>query len=480
MFKYFIALFLIGFSAFAQDLKEDLPKLDLKGEAEYEDDFLSASFHKSRRDSLRKLLPEGGVAIFFSSPIRNRSNDVDYEYHQDPNFYYLTGLKEPNAAIILFKESYFHNGILTNEILFMQEKDSVIELWNGKRMGVEMGRKELGIKTVEANAELPHFSEMDSSRKIYYIKPTALQIGDSSNTKQLFGLYTQLIRALPESKNYAEKHLQLMMAKLRQVKTDEEMKLLRKAIDITCAAQIELMRSLQPGMHEYETEAIVEYIFKRNGAEHPGFPSIQGGGENSCVLHYISNRKQLRPKDLLVSDIGAEYHSYTADVTRTIPADGHFSKEERAIYELVLKAQTAGIAEARVGNNFFEPHRIAKKIIAEGLMELGIIDKVEHVGRYFMHGSSHYLGLDVHDAGLYGKLEEGNVITVEPGIYITENADCDKKWWNIGVRIEDDILITASGPENLSDKAPKTVAEIEKLMLEQGYFEEEKILQESN
>jgi len=224
------------------------------------------------------------------------------------------------------------------------------------------------------------------------------------------------------------------------------------------------MKNIQPDMAEYETEAIIEYVFKKNGAEYPGFPSIQGSGENSCILHYTSNRRPLKNGGLLVSDVGAEYHAYTADVTRTIPPSGKFSKEERLIYKLVLDAQDAGIEVSRAGNTFWEPHRAALKVITDGLMKLKIIEDASEVGNYFMHGTSHYLGLDVHDAGLYMPLAPNQVITVEPGIYIAEGSNCDPKWWNIGVRIEDDILITTGEPENLSARAPRSIDEIEKLM----------------
>lgn len=224
-------------------------------------------------------------------------------------------------------------------------------------------------------------------------------------------------------------------------------------------------------MKEYQSQAIVEYVFKTNGAEYPGFPTIMGAGENTCVLHYTSNRKPLEKNDLLVSDIGAEYHGYTADVTRTLPVNGMFSEEQKIIYNIVLDAQKAGIAQCKKGNKFWDPHDAATKIIAAKLVELGIIDKTYQVKEYFMHGTSHYLGLDVHDAGLFGSLQPGNIITVEPGIYIPAGSSCDKKWWNIGVRIEDDILITEGEPINLSEKAPREIAEIEQLMLEVGSFE---------
>ncbi|MFQ5889030.1 MAG: aminopeptidase P N-terminal domain-containing protein [Gemmatimonadota bacterium] len=255
---------------------------------------------------------------------------------------------------------------------------------------------------------------------------------------------------------------------LRAVKTDEELALLRRAIDITVEAHREAMRSIEPGMHEYEVEALVEYIFRRNGAEHPGFPSIIGSGENSVILHYETNRRRMEAADMVVIDIGAEYHGYSADVTRTVPVDGVFSPEQRSIYELVLRAQEKALGAARAGRSFNAPHAAARKVLLEGMRELGLVSKEEELGRFFMHGTSHYVGLYVHDVGSYGKLEPGNVITVEPGIYIAAAPDIDPKWWNIGVRIEDDVLVTEGDPVVLSASAPRTVAEIEALMREKG------------
>ena len=239
---------------------------------------------------------------------------------------------------------------------------------------------------------------------------------------------------------------------------------MRKAIDITCEAQNELMRKLEPEMTEYQTEAIVEFVFKMNGAEHEGFPSIQGGGPHSCVLHYVTNRRTLGSGDLLVSDIGAEYHGYTADVTRTLPANGRFTPDQRKIYDLVLAAQEAGIREVRAGNQFRAAHNAATTVISKGLKELGIIQDEGDVRRYFMHGTSHYLGLDVHDAGSYGPFATGNVITDEPVFFIAKDSPCDPRWWEIGVRIEDDILVTDGDPINLSTGSPRKAEEIEAVM----------------
>lgn len=432
---------------------------------QYDSDFLPASFHKSRRDSLRKLLPDSSAAIFFSAPERNRSNDVYYEYHQDPNFYYLTGLREPNSMVIIFKEEQQLDSSVSDEVLFVQNRDESSELWNGRRLGKKGAVKSLEFKQIEINDDFLDFNfELDGIKKIYMQSPYAMEEQDESSTTNLKGLHTQLLKKADSIPLGSEKRLGFIMSYLRQIKTAEEIALLKRAIDITCEAQNELMKQITPQMAEYETEAIIEYTFKRKGAEYPGFPSIQGSGENSCILHYTSNRRPLKNGGLLVSDVGAEYRGYTADVTRTIPPSGKYSKEEKIIYNLVLKAQQAGIDSSKAGKSFWSAHMIAQKIIAKGLRKLKIIKKESEVSQYFMHGTSHYLGLDVHDAGLYRALEVGNVITVEPGIYIAEDSDCDPKWWNIGVRIEDDILITEEGPVNLSASSPRTIEEIEAMM----------------
>jgi len=432
---------------------------------EYDKDFLSPEFHKSRRDSLRKLLPEGSAIVFFSSPERNRSNDVYYEYHQNPNFYYLTGLREPHSMIIIYKDTQRFSSFSDNELLFMQERDAKTELWNGRRLGVERVKNRLKISSILPNSDFAEFDpKFDSLRAVFYETPFEMELKDTTTTNNVAGLYYHFTKKNPIQLKAKQRIEGILMAQLRQVKTEEELRLLRKAIDITCEAQNQLMQQITDTMTEFQTEAIIEYVFKKNGAEYTGFPSIQGSGENSCILHYTSNRRPLIRGGLLVSDVGAEYHGYTADVTRTIPPSGKFTKEQKIIYELVLKAQSAGIDAATEGANFWQPGIVATEIIAEGLLKLGIIEHKNEVRKYFMHGTSHYLGLDVHDAGTYTPLVPGNVITVEPGIYIAEGSDCDLKWWNIGVRIEDDILITPEGPENLSEGSPRTVKEIESLM----------------
>ena len=264
--------------------------------------------------------------------------------------------------------------------------------------------------------------------------------------------------------NLDSKVLPMAMAKLRETKTPEEMKLLKKAIEISAVGQIEVMKAMHPNMSETEIQGVHEYVYKKYGAEYEGYPSIVGGGNNGCILHYIENNKTQIGEDLVLMDLGAEYHGYTADVTRTIPANGKFTPEQKAIYDIVYNAQEAGIKASVVGAPFQAPGRAAYQVVAEGLLKLGIIKEEKDTRIYFPHGTSHYLGLDVHDAGTYGPFKANTVITVEPGIYIPEGSDCDKKWWGIAVRIEDDILITEDGPINLSGLAPRTTEAIEAMM----------------
>lgn len=470
--KYYpvIFFFLLLFSSQAQEIKAPAVKQE-KEQVRYDDEGLSKEFHKSRREALRNLMPEGSVAVFFSAPVRNRANDVDYEYHQDPDFYYLTGLTEPNSVLIIFKETQkVADG--NNEMVFVQPRDPKSEVWTGRRLGTDGAIRKLGLQLALENSEFlksgidfSKFSRVFHSKLFNDIRDNADSKGDLFDLVQHFRKNTE--RITPDVQG-----LEAMMASLREIKQPEELALMRKAITITCEAQVELMKAIEPGMKEYEAEAIVEFFFKARGAEDVGFPSILGSGENSCILHYTTNRKYFNNPDLLVSDIGAEYRGYTADVTRTIPVKGYFSPEQKIIYNIVLEAQTAGIEKCLKGKPFYTPHKAAVEVIQNRLLELGIIKEASEYRQYFMHGTSHYLGLDVHDAGLYDELKVNSVITVEPGIYIAEGSPCDPKWWNIGVRIEDDILITEGAPENLSSCVPRTVEEIEALMKEKSLFKQ--------
>jgi Xaa-Pro aminopeptidase len=260
-----------------------------------------------------------------------------------------------------------------------------------------------------------------------------------------------------------------ILRSLRSIKQPEEIVLIAKAASISTEGHNEVIKAVQPGMTEYQAQAIMEYEFKKHGSEYTGYPSINGSAQNSCVLHYETNQRLMKNGDLLLSDCAAEYHGYSADVTRTIPVNGKFTPEQKIIYELVLEAQDSALLFCQSGNASSDPHRAALRVISSGLIKLGITATDAEVRTYFMHGTSHGLGLDVHDPNPV-MLQPGAVFTVEPGIYIPPGSKCDKKWWNIGVRIEDDILITESGYKNLSAGSPRTVAEIEKMAKQKSIF----------
>jgi Xaa-Pro aminopeptidase len=463
-------------------------------------DYLSSEFHKNRREALRKKLPTNSVAVFFANPIRNRANDVDYMYHQDPDFYYLTGYKEPHAVLLVFSENQTNaEGKAYDEVLYVQERNAFWEQWTGKRLGIEGAKNILGFAMalngkdfLNSGIDYAKFDKVitqkfnddyrDSKRKkadLYsLIEAFKIQTGyylDDTNNISNESLQKELNQNIKMPSKKAKLDVQSMrvfMAELRQIKTKEELKLLTKAIKISAQGQREIMKAMHTGMSETEIQGIHEFVYKKYGSEYEGYPSIVGAGNNGCVLHYIENTKMKVENDLVLMDLGAEYHGYTADVTRTIPANGKFSKEQKLIYNLVYEAQEAGIKAAKVGNRFNAPDAAARLVITKGLIDLGIAKNISDARQYFPHGTSHYLGLDVHDAGLFGAYEANMVITVEPGIYISQGSNCDKKWWKIAVRIEDDILITENGPINLSADAPRTADAIEALMKQKSAFDD--------
>ncbi|MGM1055031.1 MAG: aminopeptidase P N-terminal domain-containing protein [Bacteroidota bacterium] len=480
IFSFIITAFFVSFSM----AQEGIPT-----------DYLSAEFHKERREALRAKMPDNSVAVFFANAVRNRANDVDYIYHQDPDFHYLTGYKEPHSVLVIFSEDQINaEGKSFNELLYVQEKNARAEQWTGYRLGAEGAKSKLGFeiamngkeflnsgidyigfdkvffKDFEDDyrdnkrdpADLYSLVEAFKVQAGYYLEEEVQENGPINNELNVKNTIVSQ-KAKTDTRT-----LRTFMAGLRQIKTEEEMVLLTKAVRISAMGQREIMKAMHPGMSETEIQGIHEYIYKKYGSEYEGYPSIVGAGNNGCVLHYIENNKMKVEDDLVLMDLGAEYHGYTADVTRTIPANGKFTPEQKAIYDLVYKAQEAGIAASVVGNEFSSPDAAARKVINEGLVKLGIVENEEEARQYFPHGTSHHIGLDVHDPGLGGPFEVNMVITVEPGIYIPEGSNCDPKWHGIAVRIEDDILITKNGPVNLSGEAPRKSEEIEELMKEKS------------
>ncbi|WP_109832556.1 aminopeptidase P family protein [Reichenbachiella versicolor] len=454
-------------------------------ESDYLNDFLKPDFHEGRRQVFRDKMPNNSVAVFFANPIRNRSNDVDYVYHQASNFFYLTGYREPGAVLLLFKEFQHSEEIGEyDEIVFSQTSLNKRPVFDGEVLGPE-GVKSLGFEAVLDAQKFDKF-EIDFSKFDFVLQEKFFNdVRDNpSNPADLFSLIEQFKEKIESAKNLEivsegeykmsvnTTRIREIMTELREIKLKEEIDMLRKAIDISCIGQREVMKGLHPGMSESEIQGIHEFVYKKYGAEYEGYPSIVGAGHNGCILHYIKNDKMKVKDDLVLMDLGAEYHGYTADVTRTIPADGKFTKEQAAIYNLVLKAQEAAFKNCKPGNTFSKSGWIARDVINKGLAKLGIIESEDHEHFYFPHGLSHHIGLDVHDPGQYKKYEENMVITIEPGIYIPIGSDCDEKWWGIAVRIEDDILITEDGYELLSNKAPRTIKAIEELIEQDNIFSE--------
>ncbi|HEY3404455.1 MAG TPA: aminopeptidase P family protein [Ohtaekwangia sp.] len=445
-------------------------------------DFLTKDFHNDRRQKLREKLPANSVAVFFANPVRNRANDVDYIYHQSPDFYYLTGYKEPHAVLLIFKNKQTSaNGSQYDEIIFVQPRNMIKELWNGRRLGDVQTKEMLGLEQSFNNTEFKKynvdFKKFDQVLFFDFQNDVRDVPADSSDLYDLIEQFkakvnypssaqAMAVNREPKKNNLNTTELNNIMDNLRGVKTKEEIALIRKAVAISCIGQNEVMKALNPGMSEREVQGIHEYVFKKYQAEELGYPSIVGSGHNGCILHYIENYKPtINTKDLILMDLGAEYHGYSADVTRTIPISGKFSPEQKAIYDLVLNAQQAAIDMCKPGVTMAEMDKKARGIINKGLKDLGIIASENDQHLFFPHGLGHPIGLDVHDKGkTYKSLQENMVVTIEPGIYIPENSKCDKKWWGIAVRIEDDILITASGYENLSALAPRKTEDIETMM----------------
>lgn len=461
-------------------------------------DYLSAQFHKERREALRKKMPKNTVAVFFGNAIRNRANDVDFIYHQDPDFYYLTGYKEPNCVLVIFSDNQTNKmGETYNEILYVQEKNPKAEQWTGIRLGVDGAKKSLDFDNSYNGKEfLKSGIDFYSFNNVYFTdfkndyrnskkeEADLYKLVESFKIQTGYDVKTEVItdsnikneiavtKTIASKKaNINTKSLGTYMASLREIKSKEELVLLTKAVRISAMGQREIMKAMHPGMSEAEIQGVHEFVYKKYGSEYEGYPSIVGAGNNGCVLHYIENTKMKVENDLVLMDLGAEYHGYTADVTRTIPANGKFSPEQKIIYDLVYDAQEAGIATVRIGNSFADPDKAARKIITDGLLKLGIIKTAEESRKYFPHGTSHHIGLDVHDPGMYNTFEKDMVLTVEPGIYIPNGSDCDKKWWGIAVRIEDDILVTDNAPVNLSAEAPRKSSEIEVLMAEKSVLD---------
>jgi Xaa-Pro aminopeptidase len=423
----------------------------------FETDKLPPSLFAQRRKAIADQVGPDGVAILFTNPTRNRNNDDDFRFRGDSNFLYLTGFEEPEAALVIAPGGIDLNGKKVTEVLFCNESDPMSVTWLGYRMGSAQAPKLTGIEAAQSNR---NFANVLSQ-----LHPTKFFATDApQGATDALTIMVDAEQKWIAAQGLKPTRLESALAKLRVVKAPEEIALMRHAASASAEAHVQAMKRCAPNMREYQLQAVLEYMFLDSGCEAPAYNSIVGSGPNSCILHYEDDRRMMRDGDMVCIDAAGEYHGYAADVTRSFPVNGHFTTAQREIYEIVRKAQEAGIAECRAGKPFGSTHIAAQKVLAQGMKDLGIIKTDGELARYFMHGTSHYVGLDVHDAHGSNTLQPGAILTVEPGLYIRAGSPCDKKYWDIGVRIEDDILVTAGDPIVLSAGAPRTIAEIERLM----------------
>ena len=431
---------------------------------------MNKQIYAKRRKQLTRMMNENSVAILPAAPTLIRNRDVEHGFRQDSDFMYLSGFNEPDAVVVLIpgrRQGEF--------VLFCRDRDPVKETWNGKRYGMEGAIEHFGANEAYDIERLEEILPglMAGCESVYYsigLNP----LFDKHVLKCVNDLRGQSRRGARAPYEFVS--LEYLLHDMRLYKSREELTLMRKAAKISVQAHIRAMQVCRPGLYEYELEAEFLCGFKRNGADW-AYSSIVGGGENGCILHYTENNSVLREKELVLIDAGAEYQGYAADITRTFPVNGKFTAAQREIYDVVLAAQEAAMAKVKPGNHWNDPHDEAVKTLTRGMVEIGLLKgkpaeliKQGKYLKYYMHRTGHWLGMDVHDVGDYKVddnwrlLEPGMVLTVEPGLYIKGGTRGAKRWWNIGVRIEDDLVVTRDGHELLTKGLPRTADEIEAVM----------------
>ncbi|HCX00295.1 MAG TPA: Xaa-Pro aminopeptidase [Pantoea sp.] len=429
------------------------------------------TFQQRRQALLAKMAP-GSAALIFAAPEVTRSNDSEYPFRQNSDFWYFTGFNEPQALLVLIKSDATHN----HSVLFNRVRDLTAEIWFGRRLGQDAAPEKLGV-----DRALP----WDDIGQQLHLLLNGLDVvyhaqGEYAETDTLvFAALEKLRRGFRQnfSAPATLTDWRPWVHEMRLFKGPEEIDLLRRAGKISALAHTRAMEACRPGQFEYQLEGEIHYVFNRHGARFPAYNTIVGSGENGCILHYTENESELRDGDLVLIDAGCEFHGYAGDITRTFPVNGTFSAPQRAIYDIVLASLYKALALFRPGVSIREVNEEVVRIMVSGLVDLGILQgdvetliAEEAHRQFFMHGLSHWLGLDVHDVGHYGTpsrdrmLEPGMVLTVEPGLYIAPDADVPAEYRGIGVRIEDDILITETGNENLTDSVVKDADAIEALM----------------
>jgi len=422
-----------------------------------------------RRDLLADKVLEDSAIIVSAASVKSRISDTEYSYRQDSNFYYLSGYEEPESLILIRP-----NQDKERFIIFCRDRDPLREQWDGFRTGQEGVIQDYGADAAYSINSIDEIMPklLEGAKNIYFSMSAPCGV-DAKISSWVEDIRKNTRSGAEPPQNLLS--LDSILHEMRLIKESDEMDLMKQAANITTEAHIRAMQSVRPGMYEYQLEAEYLYAFNKNGARSPAYNSIVGGGNNSCILHYVENNAELKDGDLVLVDAGCEYQYYASDVTRTFPVNGKFSPEQREIYSIVLEAHKQSMEQAKPGNKWNLMHEKSVEVIVEGLLSIGllegsrdeIIDKGEY-SKFYMHRIGHWLGMDVHDVGSYKQdgdwrpLEEGMVMTVEPGIYILDSMEgVDDKWKGIGVRIEDDIAITDSGFEILTPDVPRTIEEVE-------------------
>ena len=422
-----------------------------------------------RRDLLAGKVLEDSAIIVSAASVKSRISDTEYSYRQDSNFYYLSGYEEPESLILIRP-----NQDKERFIIFCRDRDPLREQWDGFRTGQEGVIQDYGADAAYSINSIDEIMPklLEGAKNIYFSMSAPCGV-DAKISSWVEDIRKNTRSGAEPPQNLLS--LDSILHEMRLIKESDEMDLMKQAANITTEAHIRAMQSVRPGMYEYQLEAEYLYAFNKNGARSPAYNSIVGGGNNSCILHYVENNAELQDGDLVLVDAGCEYQYYASDVTRTFPVNGKFSPEQREIYSIVLEAHKQSMEQAKPGNKWNLMHEKSVEVIVEGLLSIGllqgsrdeIIDKGEYT-KFYMHRIGHWLGMDVHDVGSYKQdgdwrpLEEGMVMTVEPGIYILDSMEgVDDKWKGIGVRIEDDIAITDSGFEILTPDVPRTIEEVE-------------------
>jgi Xaa-Pro aminopeptidase len=431
----------------------------------------------ANRQALLQSMEDNSIAVIPSAKLHVRNRDAEFPFRQSSDFFYLTGFTEDNACLVLVKKtSAKSNKLEQHAILFCQPKVKEMEIWTGYRLGPDAAIETLSVNSAFAIEELE--------------KRLPELMSDCDNVYGLWGSDKEwdqcLISAIDKVKLKARTGVSAptamlavepLLHELRLVKSEAEVAIMKSAADLSAQAHIKAMEAVKPGMFEYQLEGLIRNHCAQSGSRFDAYSSIVGSGENACILHYTANDQKIVDGDLILIDAGCEINHYASDITRTFPANGLFTMEQKALYQLVLDAQLAAIDTIKPGNHFNHPHEAALSVLTQGLVDLGLLEgavdeliEKEAYKPFYMHRTGHWLGLDVHDVGAYKikgewrTLEAGMVLTVEPGLYIApDDTNVDEKWRGIGIRIEDDILVTDTGHQVLSENVPKSVQEIEAL-----------------